>query len=509
MAKKTDPRYFNDPKGAALRRRLFRKIEQLESGIRFERDLIDLREKQLDEKRQRKTARLDLRLKKPLYQEELALCEASAAAQELLRERLSGITEKHRLAYRKLRQDLRRKEGLVDDKGRLKQGAKALSQASSKKLDELLAAQKKEKEALSGKLLEQARKSRLKPDELKKRKAVYDKAMQEKEHQVKALDEALRIQHDAAMKAFRARQNRLIESHREKLKALQASLLQSEQSAEHHLPEDVCLRLDNLSMVFGGLRAVDSLSFDVKKGEIFGLIGPNGAGKTTVFNCITQFYKPTEGNILYRTGEGNVLRLNNYVVHDIITKGIVRTFQNVEVIGELSILENLLIAAHRQYRSGLFSQMFNTPKVKREEQVLRERAMKVLDYCGLTPIKDLPPVGQPYGILKRIELARTLMAGANLIILDEPAAGLNDQETVELTGMIRRIQKDFKVTIFLVEHNMGLVMDLCDHICAISFGKKLAYGTPQEIQNNPIVQEAYLGTADAHELKEAIVGEVE
>ena len=153
--------------------------------------------------------------------------------------------------------------------------------------------------------------------------------------------------------------------------------------------------------------------------------------------------------------------------------------------------------------------MFNTPKVKREEQVLRERAMKVLDYCGLTPIKDLPPVGQPYGILKRIELARTLMAGANLIILDEPAAGLNDQETVELTGMIRRIQKDFKVTIFLVEHNMGLVMDLCDHICAISFGKKLAYGTPQEIQNNPIVQEAYLGTADAHELKEAIVGEVE
>ena len=509
MAKKTDSRYFNDPKGARLRRKLFSNIERLENGIRFERDLIGLRAKQLDENRQRKTARLDLRLKKPLYREELALCEAPAAADEMLRERLPGITKKHRLAFRKLRQNLRRKEGLVDRSGRLKQGAPALSRASSKKLDELLAAQKKEKENLSKDLLAQARKSRLNPAELQKRRAVFEKAMREKDHQVKALDEALRIQNDAAMKAFSARQNRLIEAHREKLKALQAKLLQSEQSAEHHLPEDVCLRLDSLTMVFGGLRAVDSLSCDVTKGEIFGLIGPNGAGKTTVFNCITQFYKPTEGNILYRTGEGNVLRLNNYAVHDIITKGIVRTFQNVEVIGELSILENLLIAAHRQYRSGLFSQMFNTRKVRREEEVLRERAMKVLDYCGLTAIKDLPPLGQPYGTLKRIELARTLMAGANLIILDEPAAGLNDQETVELTGMIRRIQKDFNVTIFLVEHNMGLVMDLCDHICAISFGRKLAWGTPQEIQNNPVVQEAYLGTADTQEVQEAIVGEVE
>ncbi len=282
----------------------------------------------------------------------------------------------------------------------------------------------------------------------------------------------------------------------EELKQKKAALMDSERQAQHQLPEDVCLRLDDLSMVFGGLRAVDGLSFDVKQGEIFGLIGPNGAGKTTVFNCITQFYKPTSGNILYRTREGNVLNLNNYEVHDIISKGIVRTFQNVEVIGELSILENLLIAAHRQYQASLFQQMFNTRRVRQEEKVIRARAMKVLDYCGLTAIKDLPPVGQPYGILKRIELARTLMAGANLIILDEPAAGLNDQETVELTHMIRRIQQDYQVTIFLVEHNMGLVMDLCDHICAISFGKKLAYGTPAEIQNNPTVQEAYLGTND-------------
>jgi len=258
----------------------------------------------------------------------------------------------------------------------------------------------------------------------------------------------------------------------------------AEQPAHKHvetdaqLPEDVCLRLDNLSMVFGGLKAVDGLSFDVKQGEIFGLIGPNGAGKTTVFNCITQFYKPTQGEIIFRDKAGAVLRLNRYQVHNIISKGIVRTFQNVEVIHELSILENLLVAAHARFHSGLFAQFFNLPKVRREEKALRERAMVILEYCDLLAVKDLPPLGQPYGVLKRIELARTLMADASLIILDEPAAGLNDQETIELTELIRDIQRDFGATIFLVEHNMGLVMDLCDNICAISFGKKLAYGTP-------------------------------
>ncbi len=271
------------------------------------------------------------------------------------------------------------------------------------------------------------------------------------------------------------------------------------EAANASLPEDVILRLDNLSMHFGGLRAVADLSFDVKRGEIFGLIGPNGAGKTTVFNCITQFYKPTAGEILYRNNQGQVLSLNQFKVHDIISKGIVRTFQNVEVIGELSILENLLIAAHPQYRGNLLQEALNTPKVRAEERMLRERALKVLEYCGLTPLKDVAPVGQPYGVLKRIELARTLMAGANLIILDEPAAGLNDQETLELTQLIHDIQRDFGVTIFLVEHDMGLVMDLCDHICAISFGKKLAYGTPSEIQRDKLVQEAYLGMSDIAE----------
>ncbi len=267
--------------------------------------------------------------------------------------------------------------------------------------------------------------------------------------------------------------------------------------------EKFILRVSDLSMVFGGLKAVDGLSFDVVKGEIFGLIGPNGAGKTTVFNCITQFYKPTSGKMLFRTAQDEVINLNQLEVHKVITKGIVRTFQNVEVIGELTILENLLIAAHSQYRSTLLAQVLNTRHVRDEEERIRERALKILAYCDLSAVKDLPPVGQPYGILKRIELARTLMAGASLIILDEPAAGLNDQETLELTQLIRDIQRDFGVTIFLVEHNMGLVMDLCDHICAISFGKKLAYGTPAEIQRNKQVQEAYLGTNDISEMEAA------
>ncbi|MFA6825265.1 MAG: ABC transporter ATP-binding protein, partial [Bacteroidales bacterium] len=254
------------------------------------------------------------------------------------------------------------------------------------------------------------------------------------------------------------------------------------------------LRLDNLSMHFGGLKAVDELSFDVKKGEIFGLIGPNGAGKTTVFNCITQFYKPTYGKVWYKNKEGQTILLNDYKVHDVIKTGIVRTFQNVELIVEVSVLENLLIAAHTQYKTTYFAHMINSKFLNQEEAILTKKADKVLEYLDLLQYRDVPPVGLPYGILKRIELARTLMANANLIILDEPAAGLNDNETIQLAATIRKIAKDLGATIFLVEHDMGLVMDICDHICAISFGKKLAYGTPKEIQKNKIVQEAYLGS---------------
>ena len=246
-------------------------------------------------------------------------------------------------------------------------------------------------------------------------------------------------------------------------------------------------------MQFGGLKAVDNLSFDVKKGEIFGLISPNGAGKTTVFNCITQFYKPTKGEVYYEDKTGQVLLLNEAKVHNVIKKGIVRTFQNVELVWELTVLENLLVAAHSLFKSNLFDQFIHTPKLKKEEEMIRAKALKVLDYLGLTYLQNAYPVGLPYGILKKIELARTLMCNPRLIILDEPAAGLNDAETQELAVLIKKIRDEYKVTIFLVEHDMGLVMDICDTICAISFGKMLAIGTPKQIQKDPAVQEAYLG----------------
>ncbi len=500
MAKTTDTRYFGDPKGAKQRRRLFGEIEKLENSIRMSQELVTLKEKQLQAKRERALLKRDQQLKKALYPQELALAEPQAVAQEKLGSLLPPLVNKQRLAFRKLRQDLRRKEGLLDQEGRLLPG-KALSQASQETLDAFLNQQKAEQEALARRLEEEARTTRLKGAQQEAALAAYQKALAHKEESLSLLGRQMEEKDRQQLDAFAARQKAKAAKQAALLKKKQAALLISDSHAQHQLPEDVVLRLDGLSMTFGGLKAVDDLSFDVRKGEIFGLIGPNGAGKTTVFNCITQFYKPTSGNILYRTREGNVLRLNNYQVHDIISKGIVRTFQNVEVIAELSILENLLIAAHKQFRSSLFSQMFNTRRVREEEQVIRHRALQVLDYCGLTALKDYPPVGQPYGVLKRIELARTLMAGANLIILDEPAAGLNDQETIELTQLIRRIQQDYHATIFLVEHNMGLVMDLCDHICAISFGKKLAYGTPADIQNDKLVQEAYLGTNDQGELE--------
>lgn len=260
------------------------------------------------------------------------------------------------------------------------------------------------------------------------------------------------------------------------------------------LPEDVILRARDLSMHFGGLKAVEALDFDVKKGEIFGLIGPNGAGKTTVFNCITQFYKPTRGDLHFVTKEGKTIALTDYKVHDVILKGIARTFQNVEVVKEVTVLENMLIAGTRQYSSGLFTQMFHLPLLKKEERIVRAKADKVLNYMGLSLYRDRLAWGLPYGVLKRIEIARVLMCNPQLIILDEPAAGLNDTETVELAALIRKIRDDFDCTVLLVEHDMGLVMDVCDHICAISFGRKLAYGTPEEVQASKEVQEAYLGT---------------
>ena len=262
------------------------------------------------------------------------------------------------------------------------------------------------------------------------------------------------------------------------------------------IKDDEVLSVHDLCMYFGGIKAVNHLSFSVKEKEIFGLIGPNGAGKTTVFNCITQFYKATSGDIIFRNKNNEIVDLEKEVVHNVILQGIVRTFQNLEVIKDITVLENLLIAAHRSYTSGLFQHMIHSPILKVEESVIRARAIKVLEFMGLLKYKDMYAWGLPYGILKKIEIARTLMCNPQLIILDEPAAGLNDSETIELAALIRRIRDEYNSTILLVEHDMGLVMDVCDRICAISFGNLLALGTPVEIQQNKAVQEAYLGVSE-------------
>jgi len=305
---------------------------------------------------------------------------------------------------------------------------------------------------------------------------------------------------ETSYESFASNKRKILEVKIDKLNnKLQLAITQFShyQSSVSHLDEiidqDTILKLDQLSMHFGGLKAVDELSFSVKKGEIFGLIGPNGAGKTTVFNCITRFYKATSGQIYYRNRLNEPLNLNQFAVHNVIKEGIVRTFQNVELIWELPVLENLLVAGHTLYRTGFFGQLFNIRRIRREEMIMRQKALKILSDLDLLAYQYAYPIGLPYGILKKIELARTLMVNPKLIILDEPAAGLNDAETDNLALTIKKIRDEYQATIFLVEHDMGLVMEICDTVCAISFGKKLAIGTPKEIQSSQIVREAYLG----------------
>ncbi len=264
-------------------------------------------------------------------------------------------------------------------------------------------------------------------------------------------------------------------------------------SEQYALEEDEILRVTDLSISFGGLKAVDSLSFSIKRNQVFGLIGPNGAGKTTAFNCITQFYKPDTGTVLFRTKSGEIENLVGKNAHDIIKKGLVRTFQNVELIPELSVLDNVLLGAHADFKASVLAQALKFPSARREEAMHRDKAIEVLEFMKISQYKDSLCSGLPYGIRKKVEMARTLLCDPNLIIFDEPAAGLNDTETNELVEHMEKIREKYKCSILMVEHDMGLIMSVCDRICAISFGKFLAEGTPDEIKKNPLVQEAYLG----------------
>ena len=363
-------------------------------------------------------------------------------------------------------------EGVEEAETKHTQALEAINRARGEKLAKLTAVRDKYLESHSNL-----------PD-LETALTEYNKKLEAKQAEVDALIEKLKEE----------RITRLENTKRKNTEKI-AQIKGVKESAEA-LGDGVILDIKNLCMYFGGLHAVEDLSFDVKKGEIFGLIGPNGAGKTTVFNCITQFYKCTSGNIRFENNEGEVVNLKEFVVHDVLLQGIARTFQNVEVIKEISVLENLLVAATRNYSSNLGDQTLHLPILGIEESRLKEKALKLLGVLDLLAYKDWLAWGLPYGILKKVEIARALMTNPKLLILDEPAAGLNNTETAQLAQSIIKIRDEFGCSILLVEHDMSLVMSICDRICAISFGKLLALGTPSEIQANKQVQEAYLGVAD-------------
>ncbi|MGM0419925.1 MAG: ABC transporter ATP-binding protein [Bacillota bacterium] len=255
------------------------------------------------------------------------------------------------------------------------------------------------------------------------------------------------------------------------------------------------LEVKNMTKRFGGLVAVDNLSFAVEKGSIFGLIGPNGAGKTTVFNSITRFYTPEEGEIILRTQEQE-RNLLDYKVDQIIDLGLARTFQNVELFSNMSVLDNLLVGGHSKLKTNFLSEGFRLPGFKRKENSIKEEARFLLDFLGLSNLSDQLASAQPYGVQKLLELGRILMAQPEVILLDEPAAGMNDTETDHLSELLVDIKNEYDLTIFLVEHDMGLVMDICDELAVINFGRSIMQGNPEEVQASPKVQEAYLGGED-------------
>ena len=276
---------------------------------------------------------------------------------------------------------------------------------------------------------------------------------------------------------------------------------------------DNVLLLEDMTMQFGGVVAVDNLSLEVNQGEIVALIGPNGAGKTTAFNCITNVYEPTNGRVtlngeviaenhpqgkmksLYKgENNGKYTGLVRHTPDQITKRGIARTFQNIRLFGALTVFENVLIAKHMRANHNVFSATFRLNA--KEEKRMREETTALLIEQNLIHLKDDVASSLPYGLQRRLEIARALATGPSLLLLDEPAAGMNPQETQTLTDFIGQIREKYKLTIFMIEHHMDLVMKISDRIYVLDFGKMISNGTPQKVQNDQRVIDAYLGVAD-------------
>ena len=257
---------------------------------------------------------------------------------------------------------------------------------------------------------------------------------------------------------------------------------------ERDLNEPFVLEASHLGIQFGGLKAVDDFNLTIGKTEIAGLIGPNGAGKTTVFNLLTKVYQPTTGTVLLQGRD-----TAGMTVVDANKAGIARTFQNIRLFDKMSVEDNVRIGLHNQVKYGMFSGIFRLPAYWNGEKKQHERAMELLHIFNMEGMADVSAGSLPYGAQRRLEIVRALATNPKLLLLDEPAAGMNPKETEDLMQTIAKIRDDFQIAILLIEHDMNLVMGICEGICVLNFGRIIAKGTAEEIQNNPTVIEAYLG----------------
>ena len=253
---------------------------------------------------------------------------------------------------------------------------------------------------------------------------------------------------------------------------------------------DAVLKIENLGISFGGLKAVQDLNMEIKKGQLYGLVGPNGAGKTTVFNMITGVYKPTYGNF-YLCGENLTGKGQEAINH----KGIARTFQNIRLFNNMTVIRNVMVGLHNQpeFKCGVFASIFRLPSFFKTEKVMREKAKEILSVVGLLEERNNLSCNLPYGKQRKLEIARALATNPKLLCLDEPAAGMNPAETEDLMAIIRRIRDEFDVTILLIEHDMKFVSGLCDELTVLNFGTVLAQGSPEVALNDPEVIKAYIG----------------